>query len=82
MNVLVAPLQKTRTLKRELQLKVDLRWLLKKLGAESVTGIVTVVQFCQPPVAGIDTTLQELLTPLKPTCIDAPPGDATRSCTE
>ena len=39
-NVLVAPLQKTRTLKRELQLKVDLRWLLKKLGAENVTSIL------------------------------------------
>ena len=46
-----------------------------------VTVIETVVHFCQPPVAGIDTGTQTLLAPLNPTCIAAPPGDATRTCT-
>src|SRR5262245_66404075 len=49
--------------------------------APSVTGTFTVCQFCQPPVAGIDTVCQTLLAALKPRCNDAPPGDATRSWT-
>jgi hypothetical protein len=49
--------------------------------APKVTVIETVVQFCQPPVAGIDTGTQTLLAVLNPTCIAAPPGDATRTCT-
>jgi hypothetical protein len=51
------------------------------LPAPSVTGTDTVCQFCQPPVGGIDTLFDTLLAVLKPRCIDAPPGDATRSCT-
>jgi diaminohydroxyphosphoribosylaminopyrimidine deaminase/5-amino-6-(5-phosphoribosylamino)uracil reductase len=39
-NVIVAPLQKTRTLKRELQPKLDLRWLMKKLGSEDVMSLL------------------------------------------
>src|SRR5262249_29850619 len=50
------------------------------LPAPSVTGTFTVVQFCQPPVAGMLTAVQTLLGPLKPRCIEPPPpGDATRS---
>src|SRR5258706_1499740 len=49
--------------------------------APSVAVRDTVVQFCHPPVAGIDTVCHTLLAVLKPTCIEAPPGEATRSCT-
>ena len=49
--------------------------------ALSVTGSVTVVQFCQPPVAGIEIVVHDGLLPLNPRCIEAPLGDATRSCT-
>src|SRR5580765_6449111 len=49
--------------------------------APSVTLTDTVVQFCHPPVAGIDTGAQTLLAALKPTCMAPPPGDATRSWT-
>ena len=48
--------------------------------AASVKGTVTLVQFCQPPVAGIATETHTLLVVLKPTCMVAPDGDATRSC--
>ena len=47
--------------------------------APSVTVSDTVVQFCQPPVAGIDTVFHTLLAVLKPTCMAAPPGEATRN---
>src|SRR5262245_42174788 len=46
----------------------------------SVTGTLTVVQFCQSPVAGTETLAQTPLDPLKPRCIDPPLTDATRSC--
>src|SRR5262249_44884050 len=46
----------------------------------SVTGTDTVVQFCQPPVAGIETVFHTLLALLNPRCIDAPPGEARRGC--
>jgi hypothetical protein len=47
--------------------------------AVSVTGTFTVVQVCQPPVAGTGTAVRTLL-PLNPRRSDAPPfGDATRS---
>ena len=29
----------------------------------------------EPPLAGIDTRFHTLLTALKPTCMDAPPGE-------
>ena len=48
--------------------------------APSVTGTVTVVHDCQPPVAGTLTAVHTPLAPLNPTCIDAPLGEATRSC--
>ena len=37
-NVLIAPTKKSRIANRESQ--IDLRWLLKKLGAENVTGLL------------------------------------------
>ena len=44
----------------------------------SATGTLTLVQFCQPPVAGTLTLDQTELEPLKPRCSCAPLGEATR----
>src|SRR5436190_17376123 len=49
--------------------------------APSVIGTDTVVQFCQPPVAGTVTGFEVLLVPLNATCSVAPLGDATRRLT-
>src|SRR5258707_1186250 len=48
--------------------------------APSVTGTVTVDQFCQPPVDGTATVADTALEPAKPTRIDAPVALATRNC--
>src|SRR5690349_17109215 len=48
--------------------------------AVSVAVKLTVCHDCQPPVAGIFTLCHTPL-PLKPTCADAPDGDATFNCT-
>src|SRR5262245_1014226 len=50
--------------------------------APSVTGSVTVVHVCHPPVFGTRTSAQTLLRLLNPTCSRPPVGDATRSSRE
>ncbi len=49
--------------------------------AASVAGTLTVVQVCQPPVAGTVTDAHTVLGVPKPTCIAPPAGEATRSWT-
>jgi hypothetical protein len=48
--------------------------------APSDTGTLTVVQDCQPPVAGTCTVFQTLLAVLNPMWSEPPEGEATRSC--